>query len=126
MLKAALIVLVALWPVIMDGQDSLAWGSDMNACRAERTRRDMKWDPLIILPSDSGALVRPIKTIEAAILLLGIKDHPQATEVALFDFLDSAAVELWKDGKATLLHGCHYIQHPVCTAADDAAGGGGP
>jgi hypothetical protein len=118
---------LTIWFVLLSGplraQETLPWGSDMSERMQELAQRDMRWDPSMILPTDSGDLIRPVRSIEAAVIFLGYDDLTPTTEAALHSFLDSAAIELWQDGKPTLLHGCHYIQHPEELAAEEKRGG---
>lgn len=116
----ALGVSLALCPAW--AQDTLSWISDMNRRMDELTRKDMPWRPTLSVTAE-GTEWKPVSTIEDAINVLCLNELTLEQEIALFDFLDSAATELFRSGTPILLSTCHHLLHPEKLAAEEKANG---
>jgi hypothetical protein len=117
-MRAALTISIVLMLGPAWAQDTTAWIGDMNRRMAELARREMTWRPTLLV-TDSGGNWQPVRTVEDAILLLCAHDLKPAQEIAIYDFLDSAATELWRMHTPVLLSTCHHILHPEQLAAEE-------
>lgn len=88
----------------------------------ELTRKEMSWRPTLLV-TDEGENWQPVSTVENALTYLCAKDLTLVQEIAINDFLDSAATELWRSGTPVLLHTCHHILYPEKLAAEEKANG---
>jgi len=120
------ITALALWLSLPFGpiwaQDTLPWIRDMNRRMDELTRKDMTWRPTLSVTAE-GEEWKPVSTVENAINVLCLNDLTLEQEVALYDFLDSAATELFRSGTPILLSTCHHLLHPEKIAAEEKANG---
>ena len=73
--------------------------------------------------NESGEPWQPVSTVDDALTILCAHDLSLAQEIALYDFLDSAATELYASGSPVFLSTCHHILHPERIAAEEKAGG---
>jgi hypothetical protein len=107
-MRAALTISIVLMLGPAWAQDTTAWISDMNRRVAELTQREMSWRPTLLV-TDSGENWQPVRTVEDALLLLCANDLNPVQEIAIYDFLDSAATELCRIGTPVLFCSAHAI-----------------
>lgn len=116
------VVLVSVLAGQLCAQDTLPWISDMNRRMNELTRREMAWRPTLLVTTE-GENWSPVRTVEDAIHILCLPGLSIQQEVMVYNFLDSAATELWRFGTPILLSTCHHILHPDRMVEEERASG---